>query len=322
MIVRRVAPSPHLISRGLGLRELARHAAPITLSRALLQLQLVFDRAIASALVPGGVSALRYGDSIVKVPFGAISPAYQTAIYPTLVQTTLRPSESSLGATTQRLIRYGLGVSVPSAGLTIAVAPLATRLMYDRGSFSEADLVVTAQVVVMSAPLFVTWTVQPALVSSAERTTQGHDHARQWSNHRGHQRRARRRPRTSPGRARRCLGNSSCLGPRRQLHGMATVTLGANVFAAGDLSHLCHGDRGDSAQCDHLRDPDWAGVLDLAAVQQFLVLSVVGVVGLASIRPRSTPRPSRGRGDHRVWHEHHAAYREALMGSLRAATAR
>ena len=172
-ILQHVFPKPHLISRGLGLRDLARHAAPLTISRAMLQLQQIFDRAIASALVPGGVSALRYGDSIVKVPFGAISPAYQTAIYPTLVRTTLRPSESSLGATTQRLVGFGLVFFVPLAGLTIAVAPMATALLYDRGSFTAGDISLTAEIVAMSAPLIVTWTVQPALVSALNARREG-----------------------------------------------------------------------------------------------------------------------------------------------------
>jgi putative peptidoglycan lipid II flippase len=161
--VRHVAPLPHLVSRGLGLRALANHAAPLTLSRALVQVQGVVDRAVASLLLAGGVSALRYGDSLVRLPIGAIRPAYNAATYPTLVQAN---RGASLGDATERLIRYGLVFFVPLAGLTIALAPLATAIFYDRGSFSEADLALTAQVVAVSAPVIVTWTVQPAMVSA------------------------------------------------------------------------------------------------------------------------------------------------------------
>lgn len=169
-MVRRVAPLPHLVSRGLGLRDLARHAAPLTLSRALLDVQRVFDRAIASLLLPGGVSALRYGDSLVRLPFAAIRPAYQTAIYPTLVQAS---RGAGLGATTERLLRFAIVFFVPLAGLTAAVAPVATALLYDRGSFSDADLALTASIVAVSAPLIVTWTVQPTLVSALNAQRRG-----------------------------------------------------------------------------------------------------------------------------------------------------
>lgn len=172
MMWRRVTPLPHLISRGLGLPELARHAAPLTLSRALLQVQGIVDRAIASLLLPGGVSAIRYGDSLVRLPFGAIRPAYNAATYPTLVHAA-RATETDLGVTTERLIRYGLVFFVPLAGLTIAVAPLATAIMFDRGSFSEADLALTARIVALSAPVIVTWTIQPTLVSALNARRKG-----------------------------------------------------------------------------------------------------------------------------------------------------
>ena len=152
-IARRIHPLPHLALRGLGLRGLARHALPLSLSDAVLQVGEIADRAIASLVLPGGVSALRYGTSLVRLPFGAIRPAYRTAIYPTLVQATRESSGGGLGVTTERVLRYGLVFFVPLAGLTIAVAPLATAILYDRGSFTDADLMLTAQVVAVSAPI-------------------------------------------------------------------------------------------------------------------------------------------------------------------------
>ncbi len=83
-IRRGVAPRPHLVSRGLGLGAFARHAFPLTVSSAILQVNAIFDRAVASLLAPGAVSALRYGDTLVRVPTGAISPAWGAAIYPAL----------------------------------------------------------------------------------------------------------------------------------------------------------------------------------------------------------------------------------------------
>lgn len=165
-VTRRVHPLPRLYSRGLGLAGLVRHAAPLNLSSAILQVNEIVSRAIASLVLPGGVGALRYGSSIVRLPFGAIRPAYRTAIYPTLVHAAREPSGAALGDTTLRVLRYGLVFFVPLAGLTVAVAPIATAVLYDRGSFTEADLMLTAQIVAVSAPLIVAWTAHPTIVSA------------------------------------------------------------------------------------------------------------------------------------------------------------
>ncbi len=172
-IMRRIAPMPRLRVRGLGLRDLGHHAAPLTLSAAILQISLMVDRAIASLLLAGGVSALRFGESLVRIPFGAIRPAYGTAIYPTLVRVSRGPDKTGLATATERVLRYALVFFVPLAGLTIAVAPVATATAYDRGSFSGADLALTAQVVAVSAPLIVTWTVAPTLVSALNARRKG-----------------------------------------------------------------------------------------------------------------------------------------------------
>jgi putative peptidoglycan lipid II flippase len=172
-LLRRVAPLPRLISRGLGLRELGHHAAPLTVSRGLLFVQQTFDRAVASLLLAGGVSALRYADSLIRLPVSAIAPAYQTAAYPTLVQASRGSGEAGLGPISERLLRYSVAFFVPIAVLTMAVAPLATAIVYDRGAFDQSDLALTARIVALSAPLIVTWTVQPTLVSAMNARRKG-----------------------------------------------------------------------------------------------------------------------------------------------------
>ena len=150
-----------------------RHAGPLTASAAIMQANLMIDRAIASLVAVGGVSALRYGESLVRIPFTAIRPVWSTALYPELVRASRGPDKTGLAATTERILRYLLMFFVPLAALTIAVAPLAVAAAYDRGSFNTDDLWLTAQVVAVSGPLIVTWTVQPTLVSALNARRKG-----------------------------------------------------------------------------------------------------------------------------------------------------
>jgi putative peptidoglycan lipid II flippase len=165
-IWRGVAPLPRVVSRGVGIGALARHAVPLSLSSAILHVNQIVGRALASWFTVGGVSALSFGESLVKVPFGAIQPAWNTALYPALVRAERDPGERGLAVTTERVLRYALAFFVPLAALTVAVAPVATAVAYDRGSFDSDDLALTAQVVAVSAPLIVLWTVAPTLVAA------------------------------------------------------------------------------------------------------------------------------------------------------------
>jgi len=163
---RKVAPRPHLLSPGLGLGAFARHAFPLTISSAILQLNAIFDRAVASLVAPGAVSALRYGDTLVRAPTGAVSPAWGAAIYPALVRSTRRSGDSGLAAAAGQALRYVLVVFVPVSTLTLAVAPVAASVAYGRGAFTAADLHLTALVVAGFAPLVCTLMISQTLTGA------------------------------------------------------------------------------------------------------------------------------------------------------------
>ena len=159
------APSLTLRSKGLELGAFLRHAAPLTLSSAILQVNVVFDRAIASLIAPGGVSALRYAEVLVRTPISAISPAWGSAMYPTLVRAA-RDRDNSLASTTSRSLRFAIGVFVPIAMLTAAVAPVAVAVAYGRGAFTPLDIDRTARVVAGFAPLIVVLMTSPVLAGA------------------------------------------------------------------------------------------------------------------------------------------------------------
>jgi putative peptidoglycan lipid II flippase len=172
-IAKHVAPIPRLRPRGVGLSGLFRFAAPLTLGTVVLEVNTTFGRAISSVLLAGGVSVLRFGASLVNVPFAAVRSAWITALYPALVQASQGSNQTELAARVERLIRFALVFFVPIAALTIAVAPVATAIAYDRGSFDSGDLALTATVVAVSAPLIVTGTIQPTLGSALSARRKG-----------------------------------------------------------------------------------------------------------------------------------------------------
>jgi len=158
---------PILVVRPGGrLGPFVRHAAPLTVGAAILQINVAADRAVASLLGPGAVSVLRYADVLVRVPVGAIGPAWGSAIYPALVRSTLGGVVGSLASDTQRTLRYAIAVFVPVAMLTMAVAPLAVTLAYDRGAFASDALQLTAGTVAAFAPLLLILMISPILTGA------------------------------------------------------------------------------------------------------------------------------------------------------------
>jgi putative peptidoglycan lipid II flippase len=164
---------PRLLARGLGTGDLLRHAIPLTISAGVLQLTVVADRAIASLIAPGAVSALRYAEVLVRLPIGAIGPAWGNAVYPALVRATHSAGADTLGSVTMRLLRLTIIVFLPIAALTAAVAPVAVGLAYGRGAFTAEDLATTAQVVAAFAPLIVLLMVNPVIVDSLNARRRG-----------------------------------------------------------------------------------------------------------------------------------------------------
>ena len=159
-------PLPAVLPRAIGLRQLVSHATPLTASAAILQLNVVADRAIASLLAPGAVSALRYGEVLVRTPITAIAPAWGAALYPALVRVAQASSRAAFGETAARAIRYVLVAFVPVALFAAALAPLAVQVAYGRGAFDSGAAEVTARVVAAFAPLIVVLMVSPILTDA------------------------------------------------------------------------------------------------------------------------------------------------------------
>ena len=116
---------------------------------------------------------LRYADVLVRVPVGAIGPAWGSAIYPALVRSTLRGAADSLAFDTERAIRFAIALFVPVALLTAAVAPLAVSVAYGRGAFSTDDLELTAGAVAAFAPLVLILMVSPVLTGALNARRRG-----------------------------------------------------------------------------------------------------------------------------------------------------
>jgi putative peptidoglycan lipid II flippase len=156
-------PRPTLSIRRRDGVDFLRHATPLWASSAALTSNQVSDRAVASLVGAGAVSALRYGETVMRVPINSLGSAWGTVVYPALVRSQ---GEDGLGSTASNLLRIVIALAMPVTFGAAALAPLIVDVAYVRGAFTEEDAQRTSLVVASLAPLFVLSMVQPVVIGS------------------------------------------------------------------------------------------------------------------------------------------------------------
>jgi len=149
----RILPPVTLRADRVASTDFVRHALPLTISASVLQFNLLTDRAVASLIAPGAVSALRYAEGVLRIPMNAIVPAWAAAIYPALVRASFVTRTRSFAEAAAGALRYVTAIFVPLAMATAAMAPLIIEVAYVRGAFDERAAALTSAALVGFAPL-------------------------------------------------------------------------------------------------------------------------------------------------------------------------
>jgi putative peptidoglycan lipid II flippase len=165
LIRARLLPLPGRGIQRADVTRFVRHAAPLAAGSSVLQLNLITDRAVASLLANGAVSALRFGDRIVRAPISVLTPAWSTVIYPAIAR-RVQDEDEAIGKTATEALRFVLATFVPLVFATVALAPLVVAFAYQRGAFTEAATTATAGVVAALAPLILLWLVHPIVAGA------------------------------------------------------------------------------------------------------------------------------------------------------------
>lgn len=155
-----------LRANGRHLAGLLRHAVPLFAGSAVLQFNLLADRAVATLLSAGAVSALFYAGQIILLPIGSVAFAWQMVAYPSLVRAAQDGETGSLGAGATNAIRATMVVFTPIAVAAAALAPLLVGLAYRRGAFGVSSAELTVGAAAAFAPLLLWLMIQPILIGA------------------------------------------------------------------------------------------------------------------------------------------------------------
>jgi len=136
---RGVAPRLDLDPHHEGLHRVKGLLGPVVLGLAAMQINVLLDRLIAEACVPGdgANAALYYGNRLMQLPLGVFGLAIATASFPAFARSAAREDIRGLVHALRRSLRWVLFISLPCTAITLALAGPIVQLLFGRGAFLE-----------------------------------------------------------------------------------------------------------------------------------------------------------------------------------------
>lgn len=128
------------------MRQVARSYALLTMSAVVANAGLVADQTMAAWLPAGSVAALNYSGRLVSVVVSLLAGALATALTPYLAQMAAEGNWTGCRTAVEHWLMRCLAVTVPLAGVLIAMAHPIVRILYQRGNFHAADSLAVAPV--------------------------------------------------------------------------------------------------------------------------------------------------------------------------------
>ncbi len=127
-----------------GLKRIFTLMVPTLFSSSAMQISLLIDTWLASALITGSVSWLYFSDRLVEFPLGVFGIAIGTVILPALSRSHAQGSHNTFQQTLDWGIRWVILIGVPSTvGLFVLAGPLIITIFF-RGEFTAEHAKMTS----------------------------------------------------------------------------------------------------------------------------------------------------------------------------------
>lgn len=128
--------------------EVIKFTIPLFISNAAWQINGIIDKAIASRLSEGSISALNYASIIKEFANSLFTVAIFTIIYPILSKQKAKEDMKNFKNTLETSINYILIILIPlTIGIIILSKPT-VKLIYERGQFDTYDTAITSSALI------------------------------------------------------------------------------------------------------------------------------------------------------------------------------
>ncbi|MEE9256933.1 MAG: murein biosynthesis integral membrane protein MurJ [bacterium] len=144
-----IFPAPAIPWKVPGVGRCLSLMGPAAFGVAILQINILIDRWLASFLAEGSISYLYYANRLVQFPHGILSIAVAAAAFPVLADRAAKKrhgeaTEEAGGRTLAEAWRLTLFITLPATFGLIALARPIMEVLFERGAFGAADTAASA----------------------------------------------------------------------------------------------------------------------------------------------------------------------------------
>ena len=125
---------------------------PIVVGLSVTQIYTVVNRIFASSLAEGSIAALNYASKLINLPLGIFVAAIIIAAFPSLAEKAILRDRGPLREICQKGLSMVLLIAIPSAVGLMLLDHDIVSLLFERGNFTAADTLMTAQCLLPMAP--------------------------------------------------------------------------------------------------------------------------------------------------------------------------
>jgi putative peptidoglycan lipid II flippase len=136
--------TPFSVSLGSEVRRFLALAVPGLIASGIPQITVIAGVMVASAS-RSSVSWIYYANRLIELPLGIVGIAVGTVLVPAFTHAVRSRDKSELAHVESRGIELALGLAFPAAIALAALAEPIVRTLFERGAFSTADTVATAE---------------------------------------------------------------------------------------------------------------------------------------------------------------------------------
>lgn len=135
-------------------------AFPILLGNSIVQVNNIIDRALASLLENGAVSALSYSNSLNRLVTGVLITTLSTVVYPSLTTSLSDNNKKKFHHDLQGSLTLIPLIVLPISLLTIIYATEIVEIVYERGNFDSSSTKLTSTALAFYAGMYFFMSIQ------------------------------------------------------------------------------------------------------------------------------------------------------------------
>ncbi len=150
--------------RDPGLRRILRLMVPATVGLSAVQINIFVNTNFASTCGNGAVSWLYYAFRLVQLPIGLFGVALSIAMLPVLAKQVAEKDIKNMRQTMVSSLILVFSLTLPATVWLITLAEEMIRIIFERGAFTSADTIATAQTLALYATGLFAYSANKVLV--------------------------------------------------------------------------------------------------------------------------------------------------------------